>query len=209
MLHLETAQISTLNCRGRLLSLEEPRLMGILNITPDSFSDGGKFLSEDSALARVEQMLEEGADIIDVGAYSSRPGAEDIAVEEELRRLEAVLPKLTSNFPEAIFSLDTFRSGVAAAGIEWGIHMLNDITAARDPKMMELAKAHQLPLVLMHMQGNPQTMQLQPNYADITDEVYQFFVERIKTARALGLTDLVIDPGFGFGKTVRHNYRLF
>lgn len=187
-----------------------PKVMGILNITPDSFSDGGQFVDEKSALIQVEKMLTEGADIIDIGAYSSRPNAKDISTNEELERLQKVVPAIAQEFPEAILSLDTFRSEVAAPMLDVGIHILNDITAGlHDPAILDLAAKYDVPIMLMHMQGNPESMQKAPIYRDVVKEVGDFFVERIRAARAAGIKDIVIDPGFGFGKTQAHNYELF
>ena len=201
---------TTLNCRGKLLDLQVPKVMGILNVTPDSFSDGGQFLETKAALLQVEKMLEEGADLIDIGAYSSRPGAKNIDSEEELSRLKQIVPAICTHFPDAILSLDTFRSSVAAPMLDLGVHIINDITAGlHDPQLMALAAKAQAPYMLMHMQGEPRTMQKQPHYKNVIEDISDFFVARIKAARAAGLKDIVIDPGFGFGKTQAHNYELF
>jgi dihydropteroate synthase len=203
-------QNTTLNCNGRLVSLTKPLVMGILNVTPDSFSDGGQFTTEATALAQVEKMLAEGATFIDVGGYSSRPGATDISAAEELQRVKPIVAAILKTFPEALISIDTFRSEVAAPLLDLGIHMVNDIAAGTlDPKLMGVAAQHRVPYVLMHMQGRPQTMQAAPHYANIVEEVYGFFVERIRAARDAGIRDLIIDPGFGFGKTLEHNFELF
>lgn len=200
----------TLNCRGRLLSLETPLVMGILNLTPDSFSDGGQFDSVPKALSRVEQMLSEGATIIDVGGYSSRPGATDIPASEELQRIRDAVAEILRSFPEAIVSVDTFRSEVARPMLDLGVHIINDISAGMlDAAMMTTVGSYDAPYVMMHMQGRPQTMQLAPKYADVVGEVADYFVDRIRAARAANIRDILIDPGFGFGKTMAHNWELF
>ncbi|MEM0998758.1 MAG: dihydropteroate synthase [Bacteroidota bacterium] len=201
---------TTLNCRGRIIRLDRPLVMGILNLTPDSFSDGGQFNRPDAAYRQAEKMLAEGADIIDIGGYSSRPGADDIAPEEELARIQAITAGIIARFPEAIISIDTFRSTVARAMLETGAHLINDISAGTlDSAMLATVADFAAPYLLMHMQGNPQTMQKNPRYTDVVDEVYQFLVARVKAARKAGIHDLVVDPGFGFGKRLEHNYELF
>ncbi|MFN8396120.1 MAG: dihydropteroate synthase [Bacteroidia bacterium] len=200
----------TLNCRGRLLSLEQPVVMGILNVTPDSFSDGGAFNSVEKALPQVNQMLSEGAKIIDIGGYSSRPGAQDISPQEELDRVAPVVEAVLRDFPEAILSIDTFRAAVAAPLLEMGAHIINDISAGMlDTDMLALMGKYRAPYVMMHMQGRPQTMQEAPAYEDVVAEVTQHFVERIRAAQAAGIVDILLDPGFGFGKTLAHNWQLF
>ena len=200
---------SVINCRGQLLDLSRPRVMGILNINPDSFYDGGRYLSPDAALRRTEQMLLEGADIIDIGGYSSRPGAIDISPEEELNRIYKVTQEILKRFPEAIISIDSFRSEVIAPLLALGIHMVNDISAGSlDPQMMETVASYQAAYIMMHMQGRPQDMQDNPTYQDVVQEVYAYFVQKINQARAAGINDLILDPGFGFGKNIAHNYEL-
>ncbi|MBX3101221.1 MAG: dihydropteroate synthase [Bacteroidetes bacterium] len=198
----------TLNCRGRLLSLARPVVMGILNLTPDSFSDGGRYMARDAALKRTEEMLAQGAHIIDVGGYSSRPGAQEISPQEELDRVGETLAALLAAFPGALFSLDTFRASVAAPLLQDGVHILNDITAGADPDLLALAARYQAPVVLMHMQGTPQTMQQHPEYTDVVAEVYGSLSWALQRARAAGVGDVLLDPGFGFGKTAAHNYAL-
>lgn len=199
----------TLNCRGKLLSLEEPKVMGILNLTPDSFSDGGKYNQLDRALKRVEVMLQEGADIIDIGGYSSRPNAPEVTMEEELRRIQEITAHIITRFPEAIISIDTFRSQVAKEMLDIGVHMINDISGGSlDPLMMETVASYRAPYVLMHMKGNPQSMQKLATYEDVRKEVFQYFVSKINSAREVGIVDLIIDLGFGFGKTIQHNFSL-
>jgi dihydropteroate synthase len=184
--------------------------MGILNLTPDSFSDGGLFLTPDKALSQTEKMLKEGAVIIDVGGYSSRPGAAHISEEEELRRVIPISEKIRLQFPEAILSVDTFRFKVAKEMLGLGAHIINDIYAGRyEPGLMELAAAANAPYILMHMLGTPQTMQQAPQYTALVEEISSFLIERINTARKLGVIDTIIDPGFGFGKTIEDNFALF
>lgn len=201
---------STLNCRGTLLDLSRPVVMGILNVTPDSFSDGGMYNSPEAALHHAGQMLEEGAAILDIGAYSSRPGATDISPAEELERLNSVVPQIREAFPDAILSIDTFRAEVAKAMLEAGAHIINDISGGQaDAKMYETVAEFDAPYILMHMQGTPQTMQKNPEYEDVVNDVMEYFNRGIRAARAAGITDIVLDPGFGFGKTLEHNYDLF
>lgn len=200
----------SLNCRGRFFSLDRPRIMGILNITPDSFSDGGDYNSLNKALDRVGAMLEAGAEIIDVGGYSSRPFAEDVSPQEELDRIYKICEQILIQYPQAILSIDTFRSFVAKPLLELGAHIINDISAGNlDEEMMAcVASFGDVPYIMMHMQGNPTTMQKNPTYAQIVPEVQDFFVEKIGKAREVGIKDLVLDPGFGFGKKREHNYQL-
>jgi dihydropteroate synthase len=183
--------------------------MGILNLTPDSFSDGGRYLELDAALAQTERMLEEGATFIDMGGYSSRPGADHVSEAEELRRLEQVVAQVIQRFPEALVSIDTFRSGVAAAMLDLGAHLINDISAGElDPNMMTTVAKYPAPYIMMHMKGTPQTMQQQARYQDVVEEVWGFLVAKVNEARKAGIRDLIVDPGFGFGKKWKHNYQL-
>lgn len=199
----------TLNCRGRLLSLDEPVVMGILNVTPDSFFDGGQYNSADGALRQTERMLEEGAAIIDIGGMSSRPGAAMIEVEEELQRVLPPIEAVASTFPEAIISIDTVRSQVARQAVEAGAAIVNDISAAAfDEALYPTVAELEVPYILMHMQGSPKTMQRNPEYEDVVREVLDFIIAEVGKLRALDVKDIVIDPGFGFGKTVEHNYQL-
>jgi len=205
MLHPKT----TLNCRGQLLSLENPVVMGILNVTPDSFYDGGKFTGEAAILQQVEKMLSEGASIIDIGGMSSRPGAETISESEELSRVLPPIESIVQRFPEAILSLDTWRSEVARQGVAAGVQIINDISAGQfDETFYQTVADLQVPYVLMHMQGTPKTMQQNPDYEDVVREVLDFMIGEVGKLRALGVKDIVVDPGFGFGKTVEHNYQL-
>lgn len=199
----------TLNCRGRLLSLEDPVVMGILNATPDSFFDGGRYPTDKALMSRVEQMLSEGAVIIDVGGMSSRPGASIVEEEEEKRRVLPVIEAIARRFPEAILSVDTIRASVARSAVEAGGHLVNDISAGRlDDAMYETVADLGVPYILMHMQGTPKTMQQQPVYEEIVGDILDFFTEEVGKLRDRGVKDIILDPGFGFGKTITHNYRL-
>ena len=199
----------TLNCKGKLLDLSPPKVMGILNLTPDSFYDGGKYKDETSILGQVEKMLNEGANIIDIGAYSSRPGAQHISEEEELKRIVPIVKLVINKYPTIILSIDTFRSKVAKQCINEGAAIINDISAGEmDKNMMKTVAELQVPYCMMHMKGTPQNMQTNPIYENITQEVIYYFSEKIAKARSYGINDVVIDPGFGFGKTLDHNYTL-
>jgi dihydropteroate synthase len=199
----------TLNCNGKLLSLASPLVMGILNVTPDSFFDGGKHLSEDGILRQTEKMLKEGAAIIDIGGMSSRPGAEIIDEAEELLRVLPVVEKILREFPGTILSIDTIRSEVARQAVEAGAAIVNDISAGRfDEKMFATVAALDVPYILMHMQGAPKDMQTAPKYDDVVREVLDFFIIETGKLRELGVKDIIADPGFGFGKTVEHNFEL-
>lgn len=205
MLH----QQQTINCRGRLVSLENPVVMGILNLTPDSFFDGGRHQTQDDALRQAEKLLREGATFIDVGGMSSRPGAAIIDESTELKRVLPVVAAIAKHFPEAIISIDTVRSGVAAESVAAGACLVNDISAGRfDEQMYPTVARLGIPYVLMHMQGTPESMQKEPVYEDVVREVLDFFIREVGKLRVLGISDIILDPGFGFGKTVAHNYRL-
>lgn len=200
---------TTLNCRGKLLDLESPVVMGIINLTPDSFFDGGRYLQPIDYLKQVEKMLEEGAKIIDVGGMSSRPGAEIISPQEEARRIIPALKEISKNFPEAIISVDTIRSEVAKQALEAGAHLVNDISAGRlDPTMYSMVGEASVPYILMHMQGLPANMQDNPSYQDILVEIIDFFIREIAILRSKGVIDIIIDPGLGFGKTIAQNFYL-
>lgn len=199
----------SLNCRGRLLDLSRPVVMGILNATPDSFFDGGRLTDRDAALRQAGKMLRDGADLLDVGGASSRPGAAEVPEDEEKRRVLPVIEAILSEFPEAIVSVDTWRAGVVREAAAAGARIVNDISAGRfDEKMYGAVAESGLPYILMHLQGTPKTMQQNPVYGDVVTEVLDFFIAEIARLRALGVADIVLDPGFGFGKTVEHNYRL-
>ena len=199
----------TLNCRGHLLDLSEPVVMGILNTTPDSFFDGGRFVDEEAVVARVRKMLAEGAVVIDVGGVSTRPGAAEVSEREELQRVIPVVASVKKHFPDAVVSIDTWRSKVAQEAVGAGAAIVNDISAGRfDPRLFETVAALDVPYILMHMQGTPQTMQQNPRYENVVNEVLDFFIEKLEKLRRLGIKDIVLDPGFGFGKTVEHNFHL-
>ena len=199
----------TINCKGTLVDLSSPKVMGILNITPDSFFDGGKYKSESDILSQVEKMLRHGATFIDVGAYSSRPGAKHISEEEELNRILPVINLLIKSFPEIIISVDTFRGRVAQETINAGAAIINDISGGTmDENMFTTAANLQVPYILMHMLGTPQNMQRNPVYSDVTREIISFFAAQIHKLHQLKLNDIIIDVGFGFGKTIDHNFEI-
>jgi dihydropteroate synthase len=200
---------STLNCKGRLLSLETPVVMGILNVTPDSFYAASRVQQTDEVLRQAEQMLTEGAAILDVGGMSSRPGAAIISVEEELRRVLPAIAAIVQRFPEAILSIDTVHSEVARQSVAAGAAIINDISAGRlDEKMYATVAELNVPYILMHMQGTPRTMQQEPVYEEVVREVLDFLIAEVGKLRMLGVKDIILDPGFGFGKTLSHNYQL-
>jgi dihydropteroate synthase len=183
--------------------------MGILNVTPDSFYDGGRFRNTSAVMRQVDQMLEEGATFIDLGAYSSKPNAEDVSMTEELQRILPVVDLIIKNFPDVVLSIDTFRSEVAKQCIDAGASLINDISAGLlDNTMLNTVAALKVPYIMMHMRGNPKTMQQQTDYDDVMKDILFYFSERIEKARTLGIVDLVIDPGFGFAKTLEQNYEL-
>ena len=199
----------TINCKGKLIDLSTPKVMGILNLTPDSFYDGGKYRDHADCLNQVERMLHQGATFIDVGAYSSRPNAEHVSEAEELRRLTPVLSLILKEFPEVLISVDTFRAQVAKAAIEAGAALINDISAGQlDAKMMATVGGLKVPYIMMHMRGTPQTMQKQTHYDDLIKEVLFYFSERLVEARSHGITNIIVDPGFGFAKTREQNFNL-
>lgn len=199
----------SLNCKGKLLHLDTPKVMGILNTTPDSFFDGGQYNAVDNALQQVEKMLNDGADILDVGGYSSRPNAKDITADDELERTVPIITKIIEHFPEAILSIDTFRTKVAKECVAAGAAIVNDISAGDDDKEMipYIANAN-VPYIIMHKQGTPQTMQQNPTYANVLSDVLKYLNNKVIALRSKGIHDIIVDPGFGFGKTVEHNYTL-
>jgi dihydropteroate synthase len=202
-------QQTTLNCNGKLLDLSTPLVMGILNVTPDSFYDGGRLDSDKNILAQTEKMIREGAAIIDIGGVSTRPGASAVSIEEELERTIPVVRMLHKEFPETVLSIDTFRAAVAEDAFDHGVSIINDISAGSfDEKMFSVVGKLGLPYVLMHIQGNPETMQKNPEYKNVVEEVLDFMIAKIAELRNAGVKDIIIDPGFGFGKTVEHNYEL-
>ena len=199
----------TLNLKGELIDLSSPCVMGILNLTPDSFYSNSRISTIDLALKRAETCLEEGALFIDIGAYSSRPGADEISTDEELKRIVPVVAAISERFPEAKLSIDTFRARVARETIEAGAHIINDISGGTlDEGLFETVAALNVPYILMHMQGNPQTMQQDPVYENIGLEVVDYFAEKVNILKRLGVKDIILDPGFGFAKTIAHNYQL-
>jgi dihydropteroate synthase len=199
----------TLNLRGKIMNLSSPLVMGIINITPDSFYDGGKFQSTWQVVKHAEQLLSEGAAILDLGAASTRPGAGLVAAAQEKERLLPVIKGILRRFPEAILSIDTYNSETAIMAIEEGAHMINDISAGNiDPAMFDTLARLQVPYIMMHMQGTPDNMQQNPVYHDLIKEISAFFSERVYRLNQVGVNDIIIDPGFGFGKTVEHNYQL-
>ncbi len=200
-----------INCNGKLLNISEPKIMGILNITPDSFFDGGKYHDQDAIIDRIQNMLTEGADIIDIGAYSSRPGAVHITVQEEKQRLASALQVIRKKFPEIIISIDTFRSEIAQFVVEeYGVDIINDISAGEmDKKMFDTVELLNVPYIMMHMKGTPQDMQNKPDYEyDVVYEIIDYFSGKVEELKQRGVHDIIIDPGFGFGKTLDHNYEL-
>lgn len=198
-----------LNCRGILLDLSTPKVMGILNVTPDSFYSGSRVMDEEEVLPAAEKMLKEGAAILDVGGRSTRPGAGEISQDEELLRVIPAVETIHRNFPEAVISIDTFRGRVADEAAGAGAAMVNDISAGRfDEKLLSAVARLKMPYVLMHMQGTPQTMQQNPFYQNAVKEVFDFLKERMVQLNRLGIHDIIADAGFGFGKSVEHNYAL-
>jgi dihydropteroate synthase len=198
----------SLNCKSRLLCWNDPIVMGILNLTPDSFYSGSRIRSEDMLLDQAERMLTEGASILDMGGLSSRPGAMEISIDAELRRVVPAIQLLATRFPAAIISVDSYRYKVAEAALGAGASMVNDIGAGKDEALAELAAAEHVPYICMHMRGNPQTMQGLTDYEDVTMEVLDFFIRRKAECIRLGLTDIILDPGFGFAKTSAQNFIL-
>jgi len=199
----------TINCKGELIDLSTPRVMGILNLTPDSFYDGGKYKDQTRVLHQVEKMLQEGATFIDIGAYSSRPGAATISKKEEEARLLPLLSVILNHFPKALISIDTFRADIAKKAIREGAAMINDISAGlKDVQMFQTIRDIQVPYIMMHMRGTSQTMQSLTTYDDVIRDIMDYFIIRIEKAIAIGINDLIIDPGFGFAKTMEQNFEL-
>ncbi len=199
----------TINCKGKLIDLNTPKVMGILNLTPDSFYDGGKFRKEKEILLHIEKMLSLGATFIDLGAYSSRPGAEEVSTDEECKRLLPVIELILGQFPDALISIDTFRAYVAREAISIGASMINDISAGfMDMSMLDVIAENNVPYIMMHMRGNPQTMQEMTSYDNLVRDVILYFSERLSVAKSKGIKDLIIDPGFGFSKSLKQNYEL-
>jgi dihydropteroate synthase len=198
-----------INCKGQLINLSIPKVMGILNVTPNSFFDGGKYKNQDEIILQVEKMLADGAAFIDIGAYSSKPSAEFVSEKEEIERIVPVIELLLKHFPKALLSIDTFRAEVAKVSIESGAAIINDIAAGElDDKMFDVIAKYNVPYIMMHMRGNPQTMQSLTQYDDIVKEMLFYFSEKVNKARSLGINDLILDPGFGFAKTTDQNYEV-
>jgi dihydropteroate synthase len=199
----------TLNAKGKLIDLSKPSVMAILNTTPDSFYDLSRAKSVDDALFKIETFLKEGATFIDIGAYSSRPGAAEITTDEELSRIIPVIEAVQKRFPEAIISIDTFRAEVARQGVQAGAHIINDISGGSlDEAMFDTVSSLDVPYILMHMKGTPQNMHIDPHYDDILLEVVDYFVQKTAELRKLGVKDVILDPGFGFAKRATHSYEL-
>ena len=199
-----------INVNGKLMDLSRPQVMGILNVTPDSFYAGSRGVAERDIIDRLRQMTDEGASIIDIGAYSSRPDADDVSTEEEMARLRHALNLVRQHQPDAVVSVDTFRADVARMCVEeYGVAMVNDISAGEmDDEMFPTIARLGVPYIAMHMKGTPQTMQINPQYEHFLKEIFYFFSEKVQKLRDLGVKDIIIDPGFGFGKTMEHNYQL-
>lgn len=198
-----------INCKGRLIDLSQPKIMGIINATPDSFYDGGTNLSVDNALNSAAQMLAEGADFLDLGGYSSRPGASDVSPSEEADRVLPVIEAIAKEFPMSLISIDSFRSDVARQAVAVGACIINDISAGHlDAEMLPLVARLQVPYIMMHMRGNPQNMKTKTDYNKLLVDLRDYFARQLHSARALGINDLIIDPGFGFSKTAEQNFEL-
>ena len=198
-----------ISCKGKLIDLTTPKIMGVLNLTPDSFYDGGSYNNKDRALAQTEKMLLEGATFIDIGGASSKPGSVEISTDEELARVLPVIEEIHKTFAETLISIDTYRSDVAKQAVAAGAAMVNDISGGNlDAKMLKTVGVLGVPYVAMHMQGTPQNMQDNPSYDTILTDIRSFFAAKIDAAHKAGIHDIIIDPGFGFGKTLEHNYSL-
>ncbi len=199
----------TINCQGKILDLSIPLIMGILNITPDSFYNGGKYITEKKWLQHTEEMLSEGAAIIDIGGASTRPGAKEISETEELKRLVPALKSIIKTFQGIIISVDTYRASVARIAIENGASIINDVSAGTfDKDMFKTIAEHNVPYIMMHIKGTPLNMQVNPEYENVVKEITGYFSERIQLLKQSGVKDIIIDPGFGFGKTIENNYQI-
>lgn len=199
----------TINCNGKLVDLSTPKVMGILNVTPNSFYDGGKHKNINTIIHQVDKMFSDGATFIDIGAYSSKPTADFVSEVDEINRLNFVLKEIVNTFPNIILSVDTFRANVAKIAIENGVAIVNDISAGLlDENMLPTVADLKVPYIMMHMRGNPQTMQTLTDYNDIVKEMIFYFSERVAKARSFGISDIIIDPGFGFAKTLEQNYEV-
>ncbi len=201
--------MKTINCKQNLIDLSTPKVMGILNLTPDSFYDGGKLQSDSSILTQAEAMLQEGATFLDLGGYSSRPGATFVSEKEELNRVVPIVQLILNEFPNTLLSIDTFRSSIAHACLEEGAALINDISAGSiDETMFQIIAKHQVPYIMMHMRGTPESMMQDTHYTNLTKEVAFYFSEKIAKARSNSINDVIIDPGFGFSKTLEQNFEL-
>ena len=200
---------TTINIKGSLLDLSTPKVMGILNVTPDSFYENSRISKEEDIISQVETMITDGMDIVDVGGYSSRPGAKDVSEEEEIERVVPVIKIISDSFPNLPISIDTFRTKVAEASIKVGAGIINDISAGEmDKAMFDFVSEVNVPYIAMHMKGNPNNMQVNPEYTDVIQEILKYFSEKVNRLRQLNVNDIILDPGFGFGKTLDHNYEI-
>ncbi len=198
-----------ITCKGKIIDLSSPKIMGILNITPDSFFDGGKYNSSKAIIKQTKKMLKQGATFIDIGAYSSRPNAKHISEGEELNRILPIVKLLVNTFPDILISIDTFRSQVAEKCLEAGACLINDISGGTmDENMFKIIAKYQVPYILMHIKGTPQNMQNNPEYDDIIQEIIKYFITKTNQLKALNVKDIILDVGFGFGKTLEHNYTI-
>lgn len=199
----------TLNCKGKPLVFEYPLVMGIINVTPDSFFSGSRFSTKDAVLTQAELLLQQGASIIDVGGQSTQPGSKRLTTEEELKRVLPIVEALTLKFPDSLLSIDTYKSEIALRAVECGAAIINDISFGQlDDNMLDVAASLQVPYIGMHMKGTPENMQHNPVYKHVVSEVLDYFIQKAEQCRKKGITDLIIDPGFGFGKSMKHNYEL-
>ena len=199
---------TTLNIRGRLINLSTPQVMGIINATPDSFYSESRTTSEKAVLRKAETMLNDGADILDIGGYSTRPGATDIDVAEEINRIVPIIDAISKNFPNALISIDSFRSKVVEAAIDHGAKLINDVSAGSDPQMFSVVANSKLPYIMMHMRGPVSKMMDNLAYDDLLVDMTKYFQDRIEKLTEMGVTDIIIDPGFGFSKSLDHNYEI-
>ena len=199
----------TLNCKGKLILIEKPLVMGIINATPDSFYEDSRVMGTENILQQAEKMLGEGADILDIGGQSTRPGSKHLSAEEELQRIIPSISLIAEKFPDATISVDSFHARVAKEAVQAGASIVNDISGGEmDEEMLTTVGQLKVPFICMHMQGRPQTMQQQPHYENVTREVLDFFIKKLDDCKKAGIHDLIIDPGFGFGKTIAHNFEL-
>lgn len=206
---IKTNSCQSINVNGKLISFENPLIMGILNVTPDSFFDGGKHNTEEAAFTKVQQMIADEVDIIDIGAYSTRPGAIAISPQEEVDRALPLISRIRSEYPDLPLSIDTFNAEVAEQAVRAGVNIINDVSGGSlDENMFSTVAKLQVPYILMHMRGNPENMQSMTNYKDIVNDICTYFGNNISTLRALGVKDIILDPGFGFSKTIDQNYEL-